>query len=166
MKIAGIDPGTDRLGYALIKSGRPVELVSAETIHIGPAKEAAVRLNRLEKFLAARLKRDRPDAVAVERLFFARNTKTALAVAEARGIILLTASRFVRSIWECTPLEVKMAVSGDGRADKKQVRKMVQLIFSRAVLPPGDDAIDAIAVALAALYTNTSQENISKFRVL
>lgn len=154
MKIIGIDPGTERIGYAVVQSGDPVRLVSAETIHVPLTAQPAARLARLEKLIAARLGRDRPDIVAVEKLFFAKNAKTALGVAEARGIILLTASRFARSIWECTPLEVKSAVCGDGHADKKQIRKMIELIFPRHPLPREDDAIDAVAIALAAFYAN------------
>lgn len=154
MTIVGIDPGTGRVGYAVLKGDRhSCVFVSAETIHLPPGKNAAERLGRLETALTERLRRDKPDAVSVEKLFFAKNAKTALAVAEARGIILLTASRLVRSIWECTPLEVKMAVTGYGRADKNQVRKMTRAFFPGAALPPGDDAIDAIAIALAGIYT-------------
>ena len=153
MIIAGVDPGTGRVGYAVLKGDRHSSaLVSAETIHLPPGKNAAERLGLLEKALAERLGRDKPDAVIVEKLFFAKNAKTALAVAEARGIILLTASRLVRSIWECTPLEVKMAVTGYGRADKNQVRKMVQALFPKTKLSAGDDAIDAVAIALTGLH--------------
>lgn len=153
MIIAGVDPGTSRLGYALISGNRQqVELISAETINIPTRQSAAERLALLERAFTERIIRDKPDGVAVEKLFFAKNTRTALAVAQARGIILLTAEHHVRSIWEYTPLEVKMAVTGYGRADKNQVRRMVHSIFPRSKLPTGDDAIDAIAIALAALY--------------
>lgn len=153
MIIVGVDPGTGRVGYAVLKGDRHSStLVSAETINLPPGQSPAARLGRLEKAFTARLKRDRPDAVIIEKLFFAKNAKTALAVAEARGIILLTASRLVRSICECTPLEVKMAVTGYGRADKNQVRKMVRAFFPGVALPPGDDAIDAVAIALAGMH--------------
>lgn len=153
MIIAGVDPGTSRLGYALISGDRQrAELVLAETVNIPARQNSAECLVLLERAFAERLLRDKPDGVAVEKLFFAKNAKTALAVAQARGIILLTARHHVRSIWEYTPLEVKMAVTGYGRANKNQVRRMVHSIFPRSNLPAGDDAIDAIAIALAALY--------------
>ncbi len=152
--IAGIDPGTTRIGYALVRGGGPTpELLSAETITIPGGQAPADRLLALAEAIDQRLRRDRPSAVAVEKLYFSRNTKTALAVSEARGIILLTARGLVPSIWEYAPLTVKLAVTGYGRADKMQVYRGVQALLPKAVLPKGDDAIDAIAIALTALYT-------------
>ncbi len=152
--IAGIDPGTTRIGYALVRGGGPApELLAAETIIIPGGLAPADRLVALAEAVSERLRRDRPSAVAVEKLYFAKNAKTALAVAEARGIILLTARGLVPSIWEYAPLAVKIAVTGYGRADKAQVSRGVKAILPRAVLPKGDDAIDAIALALTALYT-------------
>lgn len=153
MKIAGIDPGTARIGYAIIEGDRRVfDLVHAETITVPSRQTAAERLTLLERALAERFRRDKPDGVAIEKIFFSKNARTAIAVAEARGIILLTARSAVTSIWEYTPLEVKLAVSGYGRAEKPEVRRMVRSMLPKAVLPSGDDAIDAIAIALTALY--------------
>ena len=153
MRIVGVDPGTHRIGFALLDgSGRDPELMSAETITFPTGGDATERRRNLADAFAGRLAVTRADGVAVEKLFFAKNTKTALAVAEARGIILLTAERHVRSIWEYTPLEVKLAVTGYGRADKEQVRRMIHLAFPHVTLPTGDDAIDAIAIALTAYY--------------
>ncbi len=153
VRIVGVDPGTHRVGYALIeRDGVEIQLINAETMTI-PSGRSAERLHTLEVLLRERLERDKPDAVCLEELFFAKNAKTALAVAEARGIILLTAGRLVRSIWEYTPLEVKMAITGYGRADKSQVRQMVQRTLPNAAMPKGDDAIDAIAIALTGLYS-------------
>jgi len=151
MRIVGIDPGTHKVGYALVEHGGPTPaLLRAETIVVARASSPADRLATLARALASRLRRDRPAAVATERLTFGKNRKTALAVAEARGIILLTAHRFVPSIWEYTPLELKLAVTGYGRAEKSGVRRMVHLAFPTHTLPQEDDAIDAIALALAA----------------
>lgn len=152
--VAGIDPGTTRIGYAVVsRRANGVALLSAETIVISGRSTAAERLAALHKALRERLLRDRPHAVAVEKLYFSKNVKTALAVAEARGIILLTASDLVPSIWEYAPLEVKMAVAGYGRADKAHVYRAVRTLLPQASLPSGDDAIDAIAIALTAIYT-------------
>ena len=154
LTVAGIDPGTARIGYALLRGpAASPELITAETITIPPGDGTADRLSRLARALEERLRRDRPDAVAIEKLYFSRNAKTALAVAEARGIILLTARGLVPSIWEYAPLTVKLAVTGYGRADKAQVLKGVKAILPRVMLPRGDDAVDAIAIALTALYT-------------
>lgn len=153
IKIVGVDPGTNRVGYALIEqSGTGTKLIGAETITI-PAGRSVKRLSALETILRERLERDQPDVVCLEELFFTKNAKTALSVAEARGIILLTAGRLVRSICEYTPLEVKIAVTGYGRADKAQMRSMVERILPGAALPKGDDAVDAVAIALTGLYS-------------
>ena len=153
MSVVGIDPGTHRVGYAFLQGDRRTpRLVVAETIAITRGRSASERLAELEQELTERLKRDRPSAVAIEKLFFTKNTKTAIAVAEARGIMLLTAARHVPSIWEYTPSEVKLAVTGYGRADKLQVHRMIRALFPKEELPLGDDAIDAIAIALTAIY--------------
>lgn len=155
MKIVGIDPGLGRIGYAaIIGTARGVELLHAETITTPLGWHPAERLLALERALTDRLKRDRPDGVSIERIFFEKNRKTALAVAEARGVILLTARRHVHSIWEYTPLEVKLAVAGHGRAAKADIRRMLQLLLPRATVAPGDDTADAVAIALTAFYTH------------
>ncbi|MEK9148298.1 MAG: crossover junction endodeoxyribonuclease RuvC [Patescibacteria group bacterium] len=155
MRVVGIDPGTHRIGYALVEGERLApRLRHAETIVLD-SRTTAERLSGLEKALDQRLRRDRADIVAVEKVFFEKNTKTALAVAEARGIIILTASRHVSTIGEYTPPEVKMAVTGYGRADKSQVRRMVRLLLPGAAIPSGDDAVDAIALAITALLKIT-----------
>ena len=160
-RIVGIDPGTHRIGYALLEAvSRRPRLLAAETITLPPRPTTAERLLVIERALTTRLKRDRPDGVAIEQLFFSKNVKTALSVAEARGIILLTAFRTARSIWEYTPLAVKLAVTGYGRADKEQVRRTIRALFPHERLPEGDDAIDAIAIALTAVYTTPPQPAI------
>lgn len=153
MHIVGIDPGTHRIGYASLTGDRHrVALVRAETITI-PTGEATIdRIRTLADTLARYLASDRPDTVAIEKLFFSNNAKTAIAVAEARGIILLTASRAVRSIWEYAPNEVKMTITGSGNAPKSQVRRMIELTLPGTTLPRGDDAIDAIAIALTGIF--------------
>lgn len=158
VRVVGVDPGTNRVGYALIeKYGDKIKLICAETITI-PAGHPGERLSALETILRERLERDRPDVICLEELFFTKNAKTALAVAEARGIILLTSWRLVRSIWEYTPLEVKMAVTGYGRADKSQVRNMVERTLPGATIPKGDDAVDAIAIALTGLFSRRADD--------
>src|SRR3989344_4972905 len=154
MKIVGIDPGAGKVGYALIdSSGHDCRLRSAETIVIPRRSSPAERLRELSEELGKRLDRDRQDAVGIEKLYFQKNAKTPMAVGEARGVILLTAIKYARSIWEYTPLEVKLAVAGYGRADKEGVRRMVRQHLRGASLPHGDDAVDAVAIALTAHRT-------------
>lgn len=158
MKIVGIDPGTHRIGYASLAGDRhQPRLIRAATIAIPSGCTPAERARALAEALAARLAEDRPDAVALETILFSKNAKTAIAVAEARGIILLTASRAVRSIWEYAPNEVKLAVTGNGSAAKPEVRRMIELTLPGAALPKGDDAIDAIAIALAGIFAPRRQ---------
>jgi len=152
MRIVGIDPGTARIGYALIEDGRARPLLSCvETIEI-PLRDLSLHpLALLEQELTRRLERDRPDALAIEKLFLTTNHKTAISVAEARGVILLTASRSISNIGEYTPSEVKLAVTGDGRADKGQIARMVRMIFPEIPTRILDDALDAVAIAFTGL---------------
>jgi len=137
MRIVGIDPGTNRIGYAFLAGTRTkIELLAAETIVIPTGTERTRRLTILAGAIAEYLQRDQPDVVAIEELFFAKNVKTALSVAEARGVILLTAADGIRNIWEYTPLEVNFFF----------------LALPKTVMPFGDDAVDAIAIALTAFY--------------
>jgi len=153
MNIVGIDPGTNRIGYASLSGDRHhMTLIRAATITILSEKSPPERARAIADALAEHLHEDRPAVVAIEKIFFSNNAKTAIAVAEARGIILLTASRAVRSIWEYAPNEVKMAITGSGNATKSQIRRMIELTLPGAKLPRGDDAIDAIAIALTGIF--------------
>lgn len=153
MKILGIDPGTSAVGYAILQYAKlKPKLISAGLIPI-KTKEAPSRLRELFGGLQKIIKSARPDAVAVERLFFFKNQKTALAVAEARGAILLTISLAQLKIHEYTPLEIKKTVTGDGRADKQQLKKMIRLLLKETRdFKAGDDTYDAIAVALTCCF--------------
>ena len=150
MRIFGIDPGTAITGYGVVEKNRG-ELVHIAHGCITTKKDTKKekRLLVLEKELLLLLKEYRPDAVAVESLFFFKNLKTALPVSEARGVILLSVARRNLPLYEFTPLQVKMAVVGYGKAEKKQMQKMVQLHLKLESLPKPDDAADALAVALA-----------------
>ena len=108
------------------------------------------RLLAIQDHLAELLDLHRPSLMAVERLFFSRNVQTAFAVGQARGVVLVAAARAGVPVREATPSEVKLAVSGDGRADKEQVGRMVQLVLGMERVPTPDDAADALAVAIWA----------------
>lgn len=152
MIILGIDPGTTAIGFAVLKSGRPPRLVDAGLIPVHAA-DTAERLAELHRGLSRVIKTAKPDAAAVEKLFFAKNTKTAMAVAEARGAILLTAALARVSVYEYAPAEIKKIVTGDGAADKKAIRKMVLLTLPETEnLKARDDVFDAIAAALACHF--------------
>ncbi len=154
MIILGIDPGTTAAGFAVIDAtrGAPVRLNAAGLLPI-TATDAAGRLAELGRELERVIENHKPAALAVEKLFFTRNVKTGMAVAEARGVILLTGARAGLRVYEYTPLEVKKTVTGDGGADKLQVKKMVQLTLKSAAPERArDDVFDAIAVALTCAF--------------
>jgi crossover junction endodeoxyribonuclease RuvC len=144
----GIDPGSRRIGYGVVECDGPdVTFVAAGILAITSADDISA-LEETKKGVDALIKKYRPDVMAIEKLFFAKNTKTALAVAQARGVILLaTKERGIR-IKEYTPNEVKLGVTGYGFADKKAVLKMVRLILRKQNLKVIDDASDALALAI------------------
>jgi crossover junction endodeoxyribonuclease RuvC len=152
----GIDPGTRRIGYGIVRSGLTnqtnpgaVEFVAAGILKIDSSDDPSA-LVETKRELDALIKKYKPDAVAIEKLFFAKNQKTALAVAQARGVILLAVHERNVPIWECTPNEVKSGIAGYGHADKKAVLKMVQFILGKRDLKVIDDASDALALAILA----------------
>jgi crossover junction endodeoxyribonuclease RuvC len=151
MIILGIDPGTTRAGYGVIqKNAGATNLVTAGILQVPQDGEKAEILEAIRNGIAALCAEHRPDVVALEKLLFAKNRKTALAVAEARGVILVSAREAGVEIREYFPNEVKMAVTGYGGADKKAVLKMVRLILHVPELKVIDDASDALAIALTA----------------
>ena len=114
----------------------------------------AVRLCMLEKGVKQIIDKYKPDEIAIEELFFAKNVKTGIAVAHARGVILLTCNKECGRIFEYTPLQIKQALTGYGRAEKKQIQAMVKTFLNLKAVPKPDDAADALAVALTHSRTN------------
>ncbi len=158
MLILGIDPGTAAVGYALLenKAGKQ-KVILADLIRIR-SKNDEGRLVEIHKGVQNLIKNWQPDVLAVEKLFFAKNQKTALSVAQARGVILLTTTLAGLKVYEYTPLEIKKIVSGDGRADKNQIKKILGLTLPELKnLNARDDVFDAIAVALACYYKERLQ---------
>lgn len=152
MIILGIDPGTTAIGYAFIKKAATPRLLHAGLMNVH-AKSRTEELKNLHQEMVALIKRWQPSILSLEKIFFSKNTKTALAVAEGRGVILLTAHLAGLRVYEYTPLEVKKTVTGDGGADKNQVEKMVRLTVKESVtLDAQDDVFDAIAIALTCFF--------------
>lgn len=144
----GIDPGTRRIGYGIIeKVHADIRFVVAGILEIESSDDVPA-LHETKKEIDALIKKYKPDVLAIEKLFFAKNQKTALAVAQARGVVLLAAAECGLPIREFTPNEVKLGISGYGLADKKAMLKMVQLILGRHDLKIIDDASDALAIAI------------------
>ena len=149
MIILGIDPGTAITGYgALELTGNRYKLLEYGVIKSEKTKEPAARLYTVFTGINRLIEQFIPDHMAVEELFFNKNTKTALAVGQARGVIILAAHLKGVSVFEYTPLQVKQAVVGYGRAEKKQVQYMVKAILNIPEIPKPDDAADALAIAI------------------
>ena len=150
MIILGIDPGIATLGYGVLlaESGR-FSAVDYGVVTTPKGTPLPERLEKLEEGVVALFDRFTPDEVAVEELFFTKNITNGIMVAEARGVVLLTARRRVGdNIFEYTPNQIKMALTGYGGAQKKQMQMMVQALLKLKSLPRPDDAADALAVAL------------------
>ena len=149
MKVLGIDPGTAALGYGIVeRNGGRLREVDHGVLNTSPDLSLPERLLAIHSLVDELLSLHEPDFMGVERLFFSRNVQTAMAVGQARGVILLAAAQHGRPVREATPSEVKSAVAGYGAADKGQVARMVQLVCGMTSLPTPDDAADALAVAI------------------
>jgi crossover junction endodeoxyribonuclease RuvC len=147
--ILGIDPGTAAMGYGVIdRSGGRLGAIDHGCLVTSPDLPMPDRLLAIHGLLDDLLSLHQPAIVAVERLFFSRNAQTAMAVGQARGVVLLAAAQHGKPVREATPNEVKSAIAGYGAADKEQVQRMVQLVLGMAELPRPDDAADALAIAV------------------
>ena len=156
MIIVGFDPGLATLGYGVIKTdakNKP-EMLDYGIISTPKEESLPVRLCMLEKGIKQIIDKFKPDEIAIEELFFAKNVKTAISVAHARGVILLTANKECGKLYEYTPLQIKQALPGYGRADKNQIQQMVKTFLGLKAVPKPDDAADALAVALCHSRTN------------
>ena len=151
----GIDPGTATTGYGLVRLMQDGSLVAVKYGVISTPKEstAPARLAMLFKELRALLKKYKPDTAAVEKLFFSRNVTTAIAVGQARGVVMLCLQQAGIEPFEYTPNEIKQAVAGYGSAQKRQVQEMVRALLLLPEIPKPDDAADALAVAITHLHT-------------
>lgn len=149
----GIDPGTARLGYGIISGIDQPRSLDFGVIETGVAMAMPDRLLFLFDAVCELITRHRPEALAVEQLFFARNVTTAMTVGQARGVVLLAAAKAGLIVAEYTPSEVKQAVAGYGKADKFQMQEMVRILLGLDHVPHPDDAADALAVALCHQQT-------------
>ena len=148
-RILGIDPGTAITGWGLVLDDRKKPRMEAfGCIETSKHKDNVERLKEIAHDLEELIKKYQPDEVAIEELFFFKNLKTAVKVAQARGVLLVTVAKAKVPIFEYTPLQVKQAITGYGRADKKQVQQMVKCILGLQTVPQPDDAADALAAAI------------------
>lgn len=155
MLVLGIDPGTATTGFGLVRETTDgIQLVDFGTIITPPSDDPAYRLLQLYDQLTKLIELHRPDSGSVEKLFFQRNVTTAISVGQARGVILLCFAQSHIPVFEYTPLEVKQAVTGYGRADKKQIQVMVKALLNLDIIPKPDDAADALAIAICHLHSH------------
>ena len=152
--ILGIDPGLANTGFGVIeKFGSQLKTLDYGTIKTSPSSEEKLRLLEISKSLNHLIKKYRPELMAVEKLFFCKNVKTAIAVGQARGVAILSAGNKNIELLEYTPLQVKQALTSYGKASKKQVQSMVKTILGLPKPPKSDDAADALAVAICAAHS-------------
>lgn len=149
----GIDPGTAILGFGVIRGDADPILIDVGVIETDAKAPMPQRLMLLHAETARLIETYAPDVLAVEQLFFARNVTTALAVGQARGVVLLAAAQAGVKVAEYSPSEVKFAVAGYGKAEKRQIQEMVRIILNLSTVPHPDDAADALAVALCHAQT-------------
>ncbi|MHB8126295.1 MAG: crossover junction endodeoxyribonuclease RuvC [Desulfitobacteriaceae bacterium] len=155
MIILGIDPGTAIMGYGLIeKKGNKLTALNYASWRTAAHTPLAERLLQLYNHLGELLSNNHPDEVAIEELFFNRNTTTAMSVGQARGVVLLSAAQKGIPVYEYTPLQVKQAVVGYGKADKTQVQQMVKALLGLREIPKPDDTADALAVAICHAHSS------------
>lgn len=149
MRIIGIDPGTAITGFSILERTKgKLSLLDYGCIRTAAGLAPEIRLNQIAQDLSTIIKRWEPQQAAVEKLFFKKNVKTAIAVAQARGVIIQKLTENKVQSRGYTPLEVKMSVCGYGKADKKMVQEMVKILLGLKKIPQPDDAADAIALSI------------------
>jgi crossover junction endodeoxyribonuclease RuvC len=149
LRVLGIDPGTAITGYGVVEErAGELSLVECGVIRTSPETGLPARLEEIYQAVQGLIARLAPAAVAVEALFFNTNVRTAFAVGQARGVCLLAAAQAHLPVYEYTPLQVKQAVVGYGRAEKQQIQEMVRLMLRLEDIPRPDDAADAVAIAI------------------
>ena len=155
MIVLGIDPGLATVGYGVIccDEKQKLSLIDYGTILTEAKEQFPIRLKQIAHDVTELIGMFRPDAVAFEELFFNKNVTTAINVAQARGAALVAASEKTEELYEYTPLQIKQAVVGYGRADKNQVQMMVKVLLNLRDIPRPDDAADAVAVAICHAHS-------------
>lgn len=163
MRILGIDPGIAIVGFGFIdKQGSKLVPVQYGSIQTAAHTDPAIRLKAVYDSAVELIERYKPDAVAIEKLFFNRNVTTAFAVGQARGVLVLAAVQKGLPVAEYTPLQVKQAIVGYGKAEKRQVQEMVRMFLRLSAVPKPDDVADALAVAICHAHSVTLIQKINE----
>jgi len=162
--ILGIDPGYAILGYGVLETiGHKRRVLDYGVVETPKEMAFPERLDRLYQGMRALCQNYKPDHIAFEELFFARNAKTAVQVGSGRGVALLAAQQHTSLLYEYTPMQIKLAVTGNGHADKKQMQQMVKILLNLKSIPKPDDAADALGVAIC--HSNVVGPAAEEFRI-
>jgi crossover junction endodeoxyribonuclease RuvC len=165
MIILGIDPGVARVGYGVLEyQGDRITAACHGCIETMKADSQGERLCQVKEHIGMLVAKYRPATIAIEKLFFEKNAKTAIMVGEGRGVILLAAAEAGLPVVEMTPLQVKQTVAGSGRADKRQVQEMVKRLLKLNEIPKPDDAADALAIAITGMRLAEMERRLSLSR--
>lgn len=160
MRVLGIDPGLATLGFGVVeKINNKYRVVDYGVIRTDKSTPFPTRLKQIYNSITDLIATHKPDCVAIEELFFNKNISSALPVASARGVALVACCNSIDQLFEYTPLQIKQALTGQGRAEKQQVQYMVKAILNLTSIPKPDDAADALAVALCHIDTNLVLSN-------
>ena len=159
MRVLGIDPGYAAVGYGILDwDGRHFSLVGYGAVTTAPGIDISLRLCEIHNDITELIERFKPDEIAIEELFFNTNVKTAIQVGQARGVILQCCASVGKVPFEYTPLQVKQAVVGYGRAEKRQVMEMTRAILKMNKIPKPDDAADALAIAVCHCHSRKKKK--------
>ncbi|RXZ84517.1 crossover junction endodeoxyribonuclease RuvC [Paenibacillaceae bacterium] len=163
MRVLGIDPGIAIAGFGFVdKEGHKLVPVQYGAIQTEASTAAEIRLLQIFESAGALMDKYKPDAMAVEKLFFNRNVTTAFAVGQARGVIILAAAQRGIPVAEYTPLQVKQAIVGYGKAEKRQVQEMVKMFLKLSAIPKPDDVADALAIAICHAHSAVLHNKINE----
>ncbi len=163
MRVLGIDCGTERTGYGIIESdGRSHRMIAAGVIATSPKQAMHLRLAQIARGLRALIQEHRPEAAAVESVFYSANVRTALKLSQVRGVALLTIAEAELKLGEYSPLEIKTSVVGYGRAEKSQVQMMVRSLLQLEHAIESEDAADALAVAICHATRSAVERELAK----
>ncbi|GAA3408286.1 crossover junction endodeoxyribonuclease RuvC [Paenibacillus hodogayensis] len=162
MRVLGIDPGIAIVGFGFIdKQGHKLTPVQYGSIQTESTTDPAVRLQEVYEATVHLIDKYKPDAMAIEKLFFNKNVTTAMTVGQARGVLMLAAVQQGIPIAEYTPLQVKQAIVGYGKAEKKQVQEMVRMFLKLSAAPKPDDVADALAIAICHAHSAALQQKLN-----
>ncbi len=158
MRVLGFDPGTATTGYGVVYGkGSRLHYIAHGIISTPAKQHYALRLKTIYEEAVALITTHKPDAVAIEKLYFKQNVTTGITVAQARGVLSLAAVQADLPIGEFSPTETKLAITGYGKADKKQVQEMIKMLLNLEKIPRPDDAADALGIAICQIHAGPSQ---------